>query len=1149
MTFTATASFSFPGGGFIIGFGANPPATYVDSGCDQIGVTTTSSDPTGYFYNRFALQDHLSLEVLDDTIGYHDEVELLGFMLEIAEAAELPTAICKNIVVQLNGSGTVTINANDVDNGSTAPAGLANLTVSPSNFTCANIGDNTVTLTIIDTNGDEASCTATVTVIDATPPVAVCKNITVLLNAAGTGSATVAEINGGSTDNCGIASYSIDKSTFNCSDINAGKVLTDLIISEYVEGSGFNKAIEIYNGTANPINLATAGYNLFLSRNGGGSTATINLTGTIASGATYVVVNNSAMPALLALANQTSPSLDFNGNDAVVLRQGASDIDIFGTIGQDPGLAWVVGGKQTLDRTLVRKSTIFTGQTSNAPGFPSLGTEWIEFPQDNIANVGVHVITPGVPVNLTVTDVNGNVSTCTSSVTVLDKIAPVVVCKNTTIYLNASGNASITTADVDAKTVSKQNFTCANIGANSVTLSEADFSGNFSSCTATVTVKDTIKPVVVCKNISVALVAGTATITAADVHLESSDNCGITSMTINKSTFTCANIGPNAVTLTVKDASGNSSSCTATVTVTGVGGLPVAVCKNISITLVSGTGTITPASIDGGSTAPCGIASITISKSTFVCADAGPNAVILKVTDVNGNVSTCTSTVTVVCCVPPVAVCKNISVTLVNGTATITAASVNGGSTASCGLASMTIDKSTFTCANIGANAVVLTVKDLNGNVSTCTATVTVVGTIPTVTISQGALTGFCQGGAVVLTASSAGATSYLWTGGATTNPINVYASGTYTVGVTNTYGCKKTASTSVLYNASGLLSAYTIIATGTNLLGPAANLTSGSKLLSGGMGVKTLLQTASVTNGAAVTAAGTFVKAPLINTILGGTITNKIFAQANVTLPTFKSNPYAAGIVLSVPASATVTVTDSIFSTITVGTNAKVTFTRPAIYTTGVTMNNGSSMEFASACQKVVVRGNFTTGTTCKVNVTNNQSVVVYSTGNVSLNYGNTFKASVYAKGNLDVKENIFNPNTLNNLTGMYIANIVDARRTVFNWNPVCGNCGNIFKSGEELAEEDIEIEATTGESNSVNVYPNPSDGNFKVKINSDELGMVNIAVTNLSGQVLFETQKENIGGSIELPIDLTGYSDGIYFLRIKVGEKLFSKKIILNK
>jgi hypothetical protein len=78
------------------------------------------------------------------------------------------------------------------------------------------------------------------------------------------------------------------------------------------------------------------------------------------------------------------------------------------------------------------------------------------------------------------------------------------------------------------------------------------------------------------------------------------------------------------------------------------------------------------------------------------------------------------------------------------------------------------------------------------------TATIT---PAPTVTVSAGGPTTFCQGGSVVLTAS--GASSYVWSNGTTTPSITVSTSGTYSVSGTNTAGCSATsAATAVTVNA-----------------------------------------------------------------------------------------------------------------------------------------------------------------------------------------------------------------------------------------------------------------------------------------------------------------------------------------------------------
>ncbi|MCA9440914.1 MAG: HYR domain-containing protein, partial [Candidatus Omnitrophica bacterium] len=65
------------------------------------------------------------------------------------------------------------------------------------------------------------------------------------------------------------------------------------------------------------------------------------------------------------------------------------------------------------------------------------------------------------------------------------------------------------------------------------------------------------------------------------------------------------------------------------------------------------------------------------------------------------------------------------------GSATITAASVDEGSTDNCGIASIVVSTTTFTCADVGIHEVTLTVTDLSGNIAQCTSTVEVLDLIP----------------------------------------------------------------------------------------------------------------------------------------------------------------------------------------------------------------------------------------------------------------------------------------------------------------------------------------------------------------------------------------------------------------------------------
>lgn len=168
---------------------------------------------------------------------------------------------------------------------------------------------------------------------------------------------------------------------------------TELFISEYIEGSGNNKAIEIYNGTGAAVNLATGAYNVQMYFNGNATaTLTINLTGTVASGDVFVVAQATAAAEILAQADQTNASGWFNGNDAVVLRKGTAMIDVIGQIGFDPVTEWGTGATSTMDNTLRRKPAIQAGDANGSDSFdPSI--QWDGFASNTFTGLGAHTIT------------------------------------------------------------------------------------------------------------------------------------------------------------------------------------------------------------------------------------------------------------------------------------------------------------------------------------------------------------------------------------------------------------------------------------------------------------------------------------------------------------------------------------------------------------------------------------------------------------------------------------------------------------------------------------------------------------------------------------------------------------------------------------
>jgi predicted extracellular nuclease len=166
---------------------------------------------------------------------------------------------------------------------------------------------------------------------------------------------------------------------------------TELFFSEYIEGSGNNKALEIYNGTSEAVDLAVGEYNVQMYFNGGTTAlVTIDLSGTVATGDVFVLANSGASLAILEQADQSDGSGWFNGDDAVVLRRGTTIIDVIGQIGFDPGVEWGAGSvTSTADNTLRRKAAVVGGDANGGDAFDPAG-EWLGFAQNNIDNLGSH---------------------------------------------------------------------------------------------------------------------------------------------------------------------------------------------------------------------------------------------------------------------------------------------------------------------------------------------------------------------------------------------------------------------------------------------------------------------------------------------------------------------------------------------------------------------------------------------------------------------------------------------------------------------------------------------------------------------------------------------------------------------------------------
>ncbi|RPI02306.1 MAG: ExeM/NucH family extracellular endonuclease, partial [Calditrichaeota bacterium] len=164
---------------------------------------------------------------------------------------------------------------------------------------------------------------------------------------------------------------------------------SELFLSEYIEGSSYNKALEIYNPAESAIDLDQI-YDIQFYFNGNSSpNTTIPLEGSISPQQTFVLVCGNAEASLLNIANQIAGGTWFNGDDAIALRKNGVMIDILGQIGFDPGSEWGSGIISTADNTLRRKMGVCNGDVVADDIFdPAL--EWDGFITDTFDGLGAH---------------------------------------------------------------------------------------------------------------------------------------------------------------------------------------------------------------------------------------------------------------------------------------------------------------------------------------------------------------------------------------------------------------------------------------------------------------------------------------------------------------------------------------------------------------------------------------------------------------------------------------------------------------------------------------------------------------------------------------------------------------------------------------
>ncbi|MBL0016834.1 MAG: HYR domain-containing protein [Bacteroidetes bacterium] len=666
------------------------------------GLASGSSFPSGTTSNSFTVTDGSG------------NTATCSFTVTVNDT-EAPTITCPANVVVSNDPGqcaamvTYSVSFNDNCAGATLAqtAGLASGSSFPS-------GTTSNSFTVTDGSGNTATCSFTVTVNDTEGPVLVCQNIQVAPSP-GPLVVTPAQVIVSASDNCGISTNVLTPNSFTCAQ--AGQTIT--------------------------VDLAVTDVNGNVSH----CTPTVEVLGT------------GCNQPPVAICQNVTVNADVNCERGVVPQ--AFDNGSF-----DPN-----GDPLTF--------------TTNPAG-PFI--------------VGV------TNVVLTVSD-GALTSTCSATVTVLDITPPTIRCPLNVSVSNDPGicgaivgyTAVTGTDDCSGITIVQTSGLISGgtfpIGTTLNGFTATDGAGNSAVCSFEVTVLDTENPILTCPGNLIETVDSGICAAVINYNVVLNDNCpGATLLQISgQPSGATIPLGTVINEFRAVDGAGNTSSCVFSVEVVDLTP-PVAVCQNITVSNgINGNFTITPSMINNGSSDGCGIDSIFASQTAFTCSNNGGNVVVLTVTDIYGNTSTCSSIVTILGITPPVITPSGPTVFCSGGSVIL-----NGGAGYNSYMWSNSATTQSITVTTSGYYG--LAVVNNNGCIALAVPVAVTVNPSPTPVITASGPTTFCVGGSVTLDAG-AGFASYNWSNGATTRTILVNATGNYTVTVTNGPGCPGIASRTVTVN------------------------------------------------------------------------------------------------------------------------------------------------------------------------------------------------------------------------------------------------------------------------------------------------------------------------------------------------------------
>ena len=393
-----------------------------------------------------------------------------------------PIALCREVTLNVDGTGWAHVTTTMVDNGSSDNCTLASMSVLPQDFN--SLGDFEVTLTVTDAAGNSAICSTIVHVVDNSPPVAICTDITVYLDATGDVSILAQELDGGSIDNDSIVAFNASRTHFTCADI--GTFMDTLFVTDNGGNTSFCIAQVNVIDTVAPTAL---GQNISVYLDGSGEATIVasdlDNSSSDACGSLTFSASDSAFSCVdIGVMNVTLTVADASGNSASY----ATQVTVLDTVAPQARCQSVTAYLDASGYAHISALDVDAGSTDNC----AISNRVVE--PSVLQGAGDHTV------QLIVTDGSGNGSNCTAVITVLDTVPPVALCNDTLLQLGNSGTVTIHASDLDGGSMDNDGITqwsasqlvfgCTAIGLNTDTLFVTDVSGNTSFCISTITVVD-----------------------------------------------------------------------------------------------------------------------------------------------------------------------------------------------------------------------------------------------------------------------------------------------------------------------------------------------------------------------------------------------------------------------------------------------------------------------------------------------------------------------------------------------------------------------------------------------------------------------------------------------------------------------------------